>query len=82
MFSFLRLGYTGKSEPPDIGAKLPIYLATSDEVANVTGKFYSRGKIIPDTVASDPEKNNALIKRLEEITQTLAEKYGVTLPER
>jgi retinol dehydrogenase-12 len=41
------------------GARTSIYLASSPEVAQITGQYFARNKkVYPSTVASDPE--NAL----------------------
>lgn len=44
---------------PAEGAKTSIYLATSDEVSNITGKYYAESKDVTNSLksyVSDPEK--------------------------
>jgi NAD(P)-dependent dehydrogenase (short-subunit alcohol dehydrogenase family) len=47
------LGYAG-SDSPDQGARTPVWLTTSSDVANDTGKFFADLRPVPDRLTRDP----------------------------
>jgi hypothetical protein len=53
---------------PDEGAKTSVYLATSPEVENVTGKYFVKQHIAPSSAAS---QDDAAARRLWEVSEKL-----------
>jgi NAD(P)-dependent dehydrogenase (short-subunit alcohol dehydrogenase family) len=57
---------------PDEGAKTTIYLATSNEVSNISGEYFEKEKI---TSSSDKFNNKEEAEKLWEISTTYIKKY-------
>ncbi|GLV60427.1 short-chain dehydrogenase [Dictyobacter sp. S3.2.2.5] len=59
---------------PEKGAQTTIYLATSPDVANVSGKYFDKSKAVPSSKASYDEQAG---QRLWQITEQLIEQKSV-----
>lgn len=74
MNSFNRFFMSFIATSPEKGAETSVYLATSDEVANISGKYFSDKKVI----SSSPEScNMEVAEKLWGISEQLA---GLTVP--
>ena len=65
----LRVGWGGGGGRLEEGAETPVYLASSPEVENVTGKYFVRKRETPSSPASRDEK---LRKEFWEVSERLA----------
>jgi len=70
----LKLCFVGfsLSGTPESGAAPGVMLATSPDVANVTGKWFLRGKETVDIYAKDEAKIDELFERCVQITAKIA----------
>jgi NAD(P)-dependent dehydrogenase (short-subunit alcohol dehydrogenase family) len=71
--NMLRISYGGGGRSVEEGAETPIYLATSNEVDGISGKYFSsKREKLPSDLAQDEE----LQKNLWEISEDLVKKFS------
>jgi NAD(P)-dependent dehydrogenase (short-subunit alcohol dehydrogenase family) len=69
LWNFIKPIFSFFTKPPEDGAKTSIYIAISDQGAEVTGKYWSNSKVAKVSEASENmESANILAKKCQELT--------------